>query len=121
MPAYNTFFLASIVGVEAQVRGVDSVGVSAEPAELALHAARVLGRIVSVSGPVDYAFLRDQVVVLDDQQHQLRVFDRAGCQQVGTVAVPPGFEGITPTRGVTLLTQQTGQAIVRTSVVGFAL
>ncbi len=71
-------------------------------------------------GPIDYAFLRDQVVVLDDQPHQLRVFDRAGCQQVGTVAVPPGFEGITPTRGVTLLTQQTGQAIVRTSVVGFA-
>jgi hypothetical protein len=72
------------------------------------------------SGAVDYAFLRDQVVVLDEQPHQLRVFDRAGCQQVGTVAVPPGFEGITPARGVTLLTLHTGRRVVRTSVIGFA-
>jgi|GEM_PF-3525648 len=71
-------------------------------------------------GAVPYAFLREQVVVLDEQPHQLRVFNRAGCQQVGTVAVPPGFEGITPTRGVTLLTRQMGQGVVRTSVMGFA-
>lgn len=72
------------------------------------------------SGAVEYAFLRDQVVVLDEQPHQLRVFDRVGCQQVGTVVVPPGFEGITPARGVTLLTHQTGRRVVRTSVMGFA-
>ena len=71
-------------------------------------------------GAVPYAFLREQVVVLDEQPHQLRVFDRAGCQQVGTVAVPPGFEGITPTRGVTLLTHRMGRGVVRTSVMGFA-
>jgi hypothetical protein len=72
------------------------------------------------SGPVDYAFLRDQVVVLDDRPPQLRVFDRAGCQQVGTIAVGPGFEAITPARGVTLLTHQTSRGIMRTSVMGFA-
>jgi hypothetical protein len=72
------------------------------------------------SGAVDYAFLRDQVVVLDEQPHQLRVFNRAGCLQVGTVAVPPGFEGVTPARGVTLLTLHTGRRVVRTSVIGFA-
>jgi hypothetical protein len=72
------------------------------------------------SGPVDYAFLRDQVVVLDEQPHQLRVFNRVGCQHVGTVPIPPGFEGITPARGVTLLTLHAGRRVVRTSVIGFA-
>ena len=43
----NAGEVATIVGVEAEVRGVDSVGVSADPAELALQAARTLGLVVS--------------------------------------------------------------------------
>jgi PQQ-like domain len=75
---------------------------------------------IPLGGAADYAFLRDQVAVLDEQPHQLRVFDRKGCQQVGTVAVPAGFEDITPARGVTLLTHHTGRRVVRTSLLGFA-
>ena len=71
------------------------------------------------SGAVRYAFLRDQVVVLDDRPAQLRVFDRAGCQQVGTAPIPAGFETLIPARGVTLLTHQTDRGSVRTSVLGF--
>lgn len=72
-------------------------------------------------GDVDYAFLRDQVVVLDDEARLLRVFDRAGCVEAGTAPIPAGYSGLLPVRGVTLLTKETGrEADVTTSVIGFA-
>jgi hydroxyethylthiazole kinase len=44
---------ATLVGVDAEVRGVESVGVGAPGAELAREAARRLGLVASVTGPVD--------------------------------------------------------------------
>ncbi len=51
----NAGEVATLVGVEAEVRGVESVGGGGgDPAVLALQAARTLGVVASVTGPVDH-------------------------------------------------------------------
>ena len=50
----NAGEVATLVGVEAEVRGVESVGVAGDSAELAQEAARTLGLVASVTGPVDH-------------------------------------------------------------------
>ena len=50
----NAGEVATLVGVEAEVRGVESVGVASDSAELAQEAARTLGLVASVTGPVDH-------------------------------------------------------------------
>src|SRR5438874_2385527 len=46
--------VATLVGVAAEVRGVESIAAGSDPAELAAAAARALGCVVSVTGPVDH-------------------------------------------------------------------
>ena len=50
----NAAEVATLVGVEAEVRGVESVGAAGDSAELAREAARTLGLVASVTGPVDH-------------------------------------------------------------------
>jgi hydroxyethylthiazole kinase len=50
----NAGEVATLVGVEAEVRGVESVGAGGDSAELARAAARALGVVASVTGPVDH-------------------------------------------------------------------
>jgi hydroxyethylthiazole kinase len=50
----NAGEVATLVGVEAEVRGVESIGVGGDPAELARAAARTLGVVAAVTGPVDH-------------------------------------------------------------------
>jgi len=50
----NAGEIATLVGAQAEVRGVESIGAGMEPAELARAAARSLGVIASVTGPVDH-------------------------------------------------------------------
>jgi hydroxyethylthiazole kinase len=50
----NAGEVATLVGVEAEVRGVESVGVGEDAAELARAAATTLGLIASVTGVVDH-------------------------------------------------------------------
>ena len=46
--------VATLVGADAEVRGVESIAAGLEPAELAGEAARKLGLVASVTGPVDH-------------------------------------------------------------------
>src|SRR5438093_7992177 len=46
--------VATLVGVAAEVRGVESIGTGGEPAELAREAAGALGLVASVTGAVDH-------------------------------------------------------------------
>jgi hydroxyethylthiazole kinase len=46
--------VATLVGAEAEVRGVESITSGLEPAELAREAGRQLGLVASVTGPVDH-------------------------------------------------------------------
>jgi hydroxyethylthiazole kinase len=50
----NAGEVATLVGVEAEVRGVESIAVAGDPAELAREAARTLELVASVTGPVDH-------------------------------------------------------------------
>jgi hydroxyethylthiazole kinase len=45
--------VATLVGAEAEVRGVESMSIGLEPAALARAAARGLGLVASVTGPID--------------------------------------------------------------------
>jgi hydroxyethylthiazole kinase len=56
--------VATLVGVEAEVRGVESIGAGSGSAELAHAAARNLGLVASVTGVVDH---------VSDGQHDLAV------------------------------------------------
>ena len=49
----NAGEVATLVGVEAEVRGVESIGASSGGAELARAAARSFGCVASVTGPID--------------------------------------------------------------------
>src|SRR5438045_7722939 len=46
--------VATLVGVEAEVRGVESIGSGASPAEIAGEAAWRFGCVASVTGPVEH-------------------------------------------------------------------
>ncbi len=46
----NAGEVATLVGIEAEVRGVESVGDGGDPAALASEAARTLGVVASVTG-----------------------------------------------------------------------
>jgi hydroxyethylthiazole kinase len=50
----NAGEIASIVGVEAEVRGVESMSAEADAGALAHQASRVLNQIVAVTGATDY-------------------------------------------------------------------
>jgi hydroxyethylthiazole kinase len=46
--------VATLAGVDAEVRGVESMGTGLEPGTLARGAARQLGAVISVTGPIDH-------------------------------------------------------------------
>ena len=50
----NAGEVATLVGVAAEVRGVESIGAGGDLAELAREAARTLGVVAAVTGPVDH-------------------------------------------------------------------
>jgi hydroxyethylthiazole kinase len=50
----NAGEIATLVGVEAEVRGVESIGAGGDPADLAFEAGRTLGLVAAVTGPVDH-------------------------------------------------------------------
>jgi hydroxyethylthiazole kinase len=60
----NAGEVATLVGAEAEVRGVESIASGREPAELAREAGRQLALVVSVTGPVDH---------VSDGEHMLAV------------------------------------------------
>jgi hydroxyethylthiazole kinase len=49
----NAGEVATLVGIEAEVRGVESIGGSAHPGAVARKAAQSLGVVAAVTGPVD--------------------------------------------------------------------
>src|SRR5437879_3747314 len=50
----NAGEVATLVGVDAEVRGVESIATGSDPADLARHAGRRLGLVASVTGAVDH-------------------------------------------------------------------
>jgi hydroxyethylthiazole kinase len=75
----NAGEVATLVGVEAEVRGVESVDAGAEPAELARAAARTLGLVASVTGPVDHVSDGERVLAVANGHPLLASITGTGC------------------------------------------
>jgi hydroxyethylthiazole kinase len=75
----NAGEIATLVGVAAEVRGVESAAVGADPADLAREAARTLGVVASVTGPVDHVSDGDRVAAIANGDPMLARITGTGC------------------------------------------
>jgi hydroxyethylthiazole kinase len=75
----NAGEVATLVGVAAEVRGVESVGLDAEAADVAREAARALGVVASVTGPVDHVSDGERVVSIANGDAMLASITGTGC------------------------------------------
>jgi hydroxyethylthiazole kinase len=71
--------VATLVGVQAEVRGVESIGAGGEPADLARTAARNLGLVASVTGPIDHVSDGDRVLAVANGHELLAMVTGTGC------------------------------------------
>jgi hydroxyethylthiazole kinase len=75
----NAGEVATLVGSEAEVRGVESIATGIAPAELARTAARRLGVIASVTGPVDPVSDGERVLAVSNGHELLASVTGTGC------------------------------------------
>jgi hydroxyethylthiazole kinase len=75
----NAGEVATLVGAQAEVRGVESIGAGMEPAELARAAARSLGVIAAVTGPVDHVSDGERVLAVSNGHALLATVTGTGC------------------------------------------
>jgi hydroxyethylthiazole kinase len=71
--------IATLVGADAEVRGVESMSIGLEPPELARRAARGLGVVASVTGPIDHVSNGEQVVSVANGHPLLAAVTGTGC------------------------------------------
>jgi hydroxyethylthiazole kinase len=75
----NAGEVATLVGIAAEVRGVESVGGGGDPAELAREAARRLGVVASVTGAVDHVSDGERSVAIANGDELLASITGTGC------------------------------------------
>ncbi len=80
--------VATLVGVEAEVRGVESIGVGGEPGDLAQAAARNLGVVASVTGAVDHVSDGERILAVANGHELLAAVSGTGCM---SSAITGGF------------------------------
>jgi hydroxyethylthiazole kinase len=75
----NAGEIATLVGVEAEVRGVESIDAGGDRAELARESARTLGVVASVTGPVDHVSDGERVLAVANGHELLATVSGTGC------------------------------------------
>jgi hydroxyethylthiazole kinase len=75
----NAGEVASLLGLAAEVRGVESVAAAEEPADLARSAARVLRVVVAVTGPVDHVSDGENAFAIANGDPMLGAVTGTGC------------------------------------------
>jgi hydroxyethylthiazole kinase len=75
----NAGEVATLVGVSAEVRGVESVDTGGEAAEVAREAARSLGVVASVTGAVDHVSDGARVAAVANGDAMLATITGTGC------------------------------------------
>ena len=75
----NAGEVATLVGVAAEVRGVESIAAGGDPAELAREAARTLEVVASVTGPVDHVSDGEREVSVANGDALLAAVTGTGC------------------------------------------
>ena len=71
--------VATLVGVQAEVRGVESIGTGGEPADLARAAARNLDLVAAVTGMVDHVSDGERVFSVANGHELLGAVSGTGC------------------------------------------
>jgi hydroxyethylthiazole kinase len=71
--------VATLVGAEAEVRGVESISGGGDPAELARAAAQRLGVVASVTGPIDFVSDGERVLAIANGHELLAAVSGTGC------------------------------------------
>jgi hydroxyethylthiazole kinase len=71
--------VGTLVGADAEVRGVESISVGGEPADLAREAARTLGLVASVTGAVDHVSDGETVLAVQNGHELLATVSGTGC------------------------------------------
>ena len=75
----NAAEVATLAGREAEIRGVEAIGGSGSPAELAVAAAKELGCVVSVTGPVDHVSDGERSYAIANGHELLATVSGTGC------------------------------------------
>ena len=75
----NAGEVATLVGVAAEVRGVESIGASDDAPELARRAGETLGLVASVTGPVDHVSDGTSVLAVENGHELLSAVTGTGC------------------------------------------
>ncbi len=75
----NAGEVATLVGVEAEVRGVESIDAGGDAAELAARAAQTLGLVASVTGPVDHVSGGGRTIAIENGDPMLATITGTGC------------------------------------------
>ena len=75
----NAGEVATLVGADAEVRGVESMGTGIEPADLARTAAGRLGVIASVTGPIDHVSDGERILTVANGDPLLASVTGTGC------------------------------------------
>jgi hydroxyethylthiazole kinase len=75
----NAAEVATLAGREAEIRGVESIGVEGSGAELAQVAAQALGTVAAVTGPVDHISNGDRVIAVSNGHELLTTVTGTGC------------------------------------------
>jgi hydroxyethylthiazole kinase len=77
--------VATLVGEEAEVRGVESIGGTANPAALAREAASTLGTVVAVTGAIDHVSNGEVVVGVENGHELLAAVSGTGCMATAII------------------------------------
>jgi len=81
----NAGEVATLVGVEAEVRGVESIGAGGDPEELAREAARSLGVVAAVTGPTDHVSDGERTLAVSNGHELLGSVTGTGCMSTAMV------------------------------------
>jgi hydroxyethylthiazole kinase len=80
----NQAEIATLAGQQAEIRGVESIGASGSGRELASDAARSLGTVVAVTGPVDYVSDGERVIAIANGHELMGTVSGTGCMSTAT-------------------------------------
>jgi hydroxyethylthiazole kinase len=75
----NVGEVATLVGVQAEVRGVESIDAGGGADELAARAGQTLGLVASVTGPVDHVSDGERTVAVENGDPMLATITGTGC------------------------------------------
>jgi hydroxyethylthiazole kinase len=75
----NAGEVATLVGVDAEVRGVESIAAGGDPSDLARQAGRQLGLVASVTGVVDHVSDGETVLAIENGHPLMATITGTGC------------------------------------------